>query len=166
MKLMLKALAPQMMSKAIEAFDRATMVIIGACWAAAVLMMGFALYAVSLSVNAKHAAEAALAAEPALPRIAHQGMDARELQTVTGRLQRRFPDLGISSRDRLVVAATEGSKFHEWLTALSYLDTLSPQYRWTIEELCVGKCAGRDLMHAEVVGEKTTFEMPQSVTKH
>ena len=165
-KLLLKALSPKMIAAASAAFDRATLVIVAVCWAAALLMTVFALYTVHLSLIAKDTAAAALATEPVLPRQVTKVIEAREIQPMIDRLQHIYPDIAFSFRNNLTVSAVDGSKFHEWLTALGYIDTISPQYHWVLQEFCVGKCSGRELMRAVLTGEKVSFEAPQSGTKH
>jgi hypothetical protein len=103
-----------------------------------------------------------LAAEPSLPQIVRTGVDARYLQILVDRLQHRYPELSITvqSGEAIGVVATDGNKFHQWLTALSYIDTISPEYHWSIQQLCVGKCGG-EIMRATLMGEKISFDAPK-----
>ncbi|HUY67739.1 MAG TPA: hypothetical protein VMV79_00375, partial [Alphaproteobacteria bacterium] len=141
-----------------------TMVVVGACWGAALLMVVFALYTVHLSAAAKQDAVKALVAEPILPQIARAHIDTRDAQALTERLQHDYPDLKFTlGRDgSLQVVATDGAQFREWMTALSYIDTISPQYRWSMQEFCVGKCSGSGLMSATLIGERVSFKAPDS----
>ena len=66
-RFVLRVLSPQVVARAIETFDRMTAMVLGAVWAAAALMIGFALYASNLASTARHAAEMAQVTEPALP---------------------------------------------------------------------------------------------------
>ena len=79
-----------------------------------------------------------------------------------------IPEINISlNNDQTVtISADSGNKFREWLTAISYIDVMSPQYRWTIKEFCAGKCIGGVLMHAILIGEKVSFEAPPAKDKH
>jgi hypothetical protein len=162
-QLLIKSFSPRIASKALQTFDRATTIVVGACWGAAVLMMVFAIYTTTLSVSAKRAEDAALVAEPSLPKIVRQGIDARAAQIMVERLQRRYPDVtfNLANNQNITVTALEGSKFRQWLTALSYIDTISPEYHWSISSFCVGKCQGNDLMRAVLTGERISFEAPQ-----
>lgn len=158
----LKALSPTIASKAMNTFDRATTVVVGACWAGAVLIMAFAVYTMTLSVSAKREAEAALVGEPSLPKIERKGMEARKAQIMIERLQKSYPEVNFSLQNNQIlnVTAIDGSRFKQWLTALSYIDTISPEYHWAIQEFCVGKCRGGELMRATLRGENVYFKAP------
>jgi hypothetical protein len=158
-----KAFAARIVSKAVQAFDKATMVVVVTCWSGAILVMLFALYTLSLSVTAKREAIEASAEEPSLPQMVNKAPTKAELDPLVERLQRRFSDISfaLSSDMSLAVSASDGSRFRTWLTVLSYIDTISPQYRWTMREFCVGqKCGSSTLMRAVVTAEKITFLPP------
>ncbi len=163
-QIILKVLSPRIVMKAINSFDRVMALIVGTCWIAAAVMLGFALYTVNLSVSAKHAAEAALVAEPQLPKIAHKKVEPHDVQALVDRLQHRFPNLTITFQNTLNIGASDGLKFHDWLSVLAYVDTVSPQIHWVLQQFCVGKCGG-DLMQASLMGEKISFEKAQPETK-
>ena len=162
-KTFMRTLSPKVMAKAVQAFDRAMTVVVGVCWGAAILMMGFAVYTTMMSLSSKRAADAAVVAEPILPKIVRKTIEPRNAQAMIERLQHRYPDISfaIQNNNSLTVTAVEGSKFHQWLTALSYIDTISPEYHWSIQQFCVGKCRNGDLMRAVLSGEKISFEAPQ-----
>ncbi|HEU0117820.1 MAG TPA: hypothetical protein VFR09_04230 [Alphaproteobacteria bacterium] len=161
-QIIMKSLSPKLISKALASFDRAMTVVVGTCWGAALLMMAFAVYTMSLSVSARHAADDAAAAEPNLPQIVHKPIEQRGEQIMVERLQHGFPGITFTLQAQaLTVTAVEASKFREWLTALSYIDTISPEYHWTIQQFCVGKCHNNEMMHAVLTGEKISFEAPQ-----
>jgi hypothetical protein len=167
-----KALSMRFVTKAVKTFDQATVIVVSVCWGAAVLMMIFAIYALILSASTRRASETASAAEPILPKIVRKGIDVHDARPLVDRLQHRYPDISITLNNDLsvTIAADSGTKFREWLTAISYIDVMSPQYRWTIKEFCAGKCMGGILMHALLIGEKVSFEAPsakdQSKDKH
>jgi hypothetical protein len=166
-KFALKLLSPQMVIKAMQTFDRATTVVVSMCWGAAAFVMAAAIYTLMLSVSARHEADNALIAEPSLPKVIHQPMDIRGAQKVFDRMQRRFPDITFSVRGKdLLVASTDGTKFHQWLTALSYVDTISPEFHWSINEFCVGRCANMEIMHAAMTGDHISFEVPEGNAKN
>jgi len=162
--LLLKVISPKIASKALQAFDRATTVVVGTCWAAAILMMVFAAYTITLTVSAKRAADAALVAEPSLPKIVNKTIEPHYAQQMVERLQHRYPEITFSlqNNQNVVVTAIDGARFRQWLTALSYIDTISPEYHWSIQQFCVGHCTGSELMRATLTGEKISFEAPQS----
>jgi hypothetical protein len=158
-RVFLKALTPKIAAKAMQTFDRAMTVVVGSCWAAAILMMAFALYTLTLVVSAKHASDVALMAEPKVPKVVHKTIDSATAQGVVDRLQRRFPDINFSLQNNMVkVMAQDGAKFRQWLTAVSYVDTISPGINWTIQELCVGKCSNNQLMRVTLVGDSVSFQ--------
>jgi len=161
-KLLFKVVSPKLVVKAVQSFDRSTSFVVGTCWAVAILMVAFALYTVHLSVTTRHEAETALVAEPNLPKIMRDHMDPREAQKMVDRLQHLYPDIIFSYRNNsLTVTATDGSKFRAWLMSLGYIDTISPQFHWAIQEFCVGNCVGHDLMKAVLSGEKISFQKAQ-----
>lgn len=158
-----KIFDPALLSKAMQTFDKATMLIVSVCWGSALLLILFALYTVDLSVAARRQVVEAAATEPALPKIITQKPEAKEMTILFERLQKRFSDIafGLGSDQALTVSAVDGGRFRTWLTVLSYIDTISPQYRWNIRELCVGaKCRGGAPMRAVLEAKKITFEIP------
>ncbi|MFY9288724.1 MAG: hypothetical protein WAO98_09525 [Alphaproteobacteria bacterium] len=161
-KILMKLFSPKITGKAMETFDRATTIVVGACWGGAVLMMAFGVYTMTLSISAKRDSNEALAVEPSLPRIVEKNIDTRTAQAVAERLGKRFPDLNFSVQNNqgVVVTAIDGSKFRQWLSSLSYIDTIAPEYNWAIQQFCVGKCHGGDLMRAALVGKKVSIEAP------
>lgn len=162
-KALMKALKARIATKAMQTFDRSTVIVVGACWGVAILMMLFAVYAVILSASTRRAAETAAASEPILPKAVHKPINAHDAQSLVDRLKRLYPDLTITlNNDGSVNMSTnDGPKFREWLIAVSYIDVMAPQFRWAIREFCVGKCSGAGLMHAVLTGEKISFEAPQ-----
>ena len=165
-KFSLKLFSPKVMAKAVQTFDRATMVVVSTCWGAAGVMVAAAIYTLILSISARHAADNALIAEPNLPKIIHKPMDLRAGQKVYDHMQHRFSDINFTVHGQdILVSSTDGTKFRQWLTALSYMDTISPEFHWSITNLCVGKCPNTELMHAAVTGERISFENPQNDAK-
>lgn len=158
-----KALNPRFINRAIASFDRATVVIVSASWGGAILFMLFALYALNLSATSKQQVVTAAATEPGVPQITARPPEVKELQPIVDRLQRRFPDISfaLTPDKSLAVTATDGSKFRLWLTVLSYIDTISPQYRWKIKEFCAGlRCNASIPMKAILTAERISFTAP------
>jgi len=160
-----RSLKSGVMTKALQSFDRATMVVVITSWCGAVLLLAFALYTLSLSVTAKREMLTAAATEPGLPRIVSKAPESAELQPLVDRLQKRFPEINFTmSRDKsLTISAIDVSNFRLWLTVLSYIDTVTPQFRWTIREFCVGsKCEKNTPMRAVLAAEKIIFTTPEA----
>jgi hypothetical protein len=162
-RLLFKVVSPKLVAKAMQAFDRSTTFVVGTCWAVAVLMIGFTLYTLHLSVTTKRDAETALVAEPNLPKIVRDQISVREAQRLVDRLQHLYPDIIFSFRgNSLTVTASDGSKFRSWLMSLGYIDTISPQFHWAIQEFCVGNCLSHELMKVVLSGEKISFQKAQT----
>ena len=154
--------SPRIMAMALQAFDRATLIVLGVCWSAFLLMMLFTVYTLKQSNAAKHDTETALVAEPDLPKMTKQGVDAKLAQTIVERLQRLYPDITFSlAGTAIVVSSVDAAKFHQWLTSLSYIDTIYPEFRWSITDFCVGKCVRGPVMQATLTGERASFTLPQ-----
>lgn len=162
-KFLVKVFSPRVLSQAVTALDKSTGLVVSACWLAALVMMILAVLAVHAAVSAKKDAVAAMAAEPLVPKEAHSDIPPRDLQIITERLQHQFVDIKVdlSATGTITFRTQDGSKFHQWITALSYIDTMAPQYRWTLKGLCVGSCSNQDLMKAEISGQKMTFTVAQ-----
>ncbi|MGE3623005.1 MAG: hypothetical protein AB7H77_03895 [Bdellovibrionales bacterium] len=157
---LLKALGTKFVNRSIQTFDRATIVVVGVCWGAAILMIAFTVYTISLSASTRRAAEVATASEPVLPKIVRKPVSVKDAQPLVDRLQKRFPGaiITLNNDQTITLTASDGLKFREWLSAVSYIDVASPKYRWTIKEFCVGRCTGGTLMRALVAGETISFE--------
>jgi hypothetical protein len=167
-KLLLRAFSPRMVSKALNTLDKATAIVISACWLAALVTLILAVFAVRGAVSSKTEALAALASEPVLPVVSTQPISAPEIQSVIERLSRQFPDIKIDLKpgegQALLVKSDDGAKFHQWITALSYIDTMAPEYRWTLYDFCVGVNAcssGQGLMSAVLLGQKIVLSPPK-----
>ncbi len=155
-----KVLNPALINRALRTFDKATMVVVSATWGGAVLLMLFALYTVNLSVSAKKQVVEAAAREPSLPKIVTRKPESSEMNPLLERLQKRFPEItfNLSNDLSLTVSAVDGARFRTWLTVLSYIDTISPQFRWEMKEFCVGvQCKASVPMRAILAPKKITF---------
>lgn len=162
-KFLLKFLSPRLIAKAVTALDKSTSVIISTCWLAAFVILILAVFSVHSAVSAKREADAAQVAEPILPKVSNNPITPHDGQQILDRLQHQFPDIKfeMSSGEAIVVKSEDGAKFHQWITALSYIDAMAPEFRWTLRDFCVGACAGQDIMKATVVAQKATFSLPQ-----
>ena len=155
-----KLLSPRVLHKVVQTFDKGTMVIVASSWGVAVLLMSFALYTVHLSVTARRSAIEAAAQEPVLPKLVARPPEAKEIQPIVDRIKKRFPDItfSVAGDQSLTISTTDGQKFRTWLGVLSYIDTVSPQYRWQIKDFCVGMtCPASTPMRAVLAAQKITF---------
>lgn len=154
----------ELLTKAVRALDRTAVVMIIVTWAAAVFMMGVALYTVSKAHYARQKAEEAAALEPLVPAMKHGVLARRDLERLTTRLKMRFRTVNINATpdNAVEISGTDAGAFLDWLSALSYLDTIAPQVRWSIRDLCIGsECGGASLMRAAIIAERVTFQAPQ-----
>ena len=155
--------SPRIIAKAVTTLDKSTTFVVGSCWAAAFVILILAVFAVRGAVSAQKDAMSALVAEPVVPVAQKTSIDAHEVQVTMDRMQHQFPDVKIESggNQSVIIRSNDGSRFHQWVAALSYVDSMSPQIHWTLNEFCVGNCKGSDLMRAAVSGERVTFSLPQ-----
>ena len=163
-KFFLKFLSPRILAKAAMTLDKSTSVVVSACWVATFVVLILAVFSVHGAVSAKKDAAEALVAEPALPKLSTKNIERREAQSISDRLQRQFPDIKfeMGAEGAIIIKSGDGSKFHEWITALSYIDAMAPEFRWTLHDFCVGTCGGQDIMKAVVTGQRAAFSLPQS----
>ena len=163
-KLLIKVFSPRIVAKALVTLDKSMMVVVGFSWLAALVMMLVAIHAVNSAVDAKRDVAAAIVAEPVLPQTTMTGISSHEIQVVLERLQHQFPDVKIETgpNDTIAIKSVDGSKFHQWVMALGYIDIMTPQLRWTLTDFCVGTCSNSDLMRATVSGQKMVFSLPQT----
>jgi hypothetical protein len=162
-KLLMKVFSPRVIAKAVASLDKSTAIVVSACWLAALVMLILAVFAVHGAVSTKRESAEATAVEPVLPVVTNTPISAHEIQTIADRLQHQFPDIKVEIEPNQVVSvkSDDGAKFHQWITALTYFDTMAPQFRWTFREFCVGACSGHALMSALVSGQKVTFSLPR-----
>lgn len=161
-KIILKALSPKLVSKTMATLDRNALLLSGVAWLTMIVTMSLTIYTLHLATTAQRAATAEMVAEPHLPKTVRKGLDAKEVQTLIDRMKRLYPGLEFSQSTgkSLTVSSNDGAKFREWLTAISYVDAATPQFHWSLQDLCVGKCNGKDLMRATMSGEKISYESP------
>lgn len=158
--------SPEQLGRALKTLDRVAVAMMLTSWLAAAVLMGFALYAANSAGKARQAAEVAAAVEPIVPVLQRATLPKVELEKYAVQLRDRFAKIGFNALpdNGLEVASTEGQDYLEWLAALSYLDTLAPQVRWAVRDLCVGpECGAGAVMRAVVAGERVTFKMPVAV---
>lgn len=160
----LKSLTPRMIQRSVQSFDRNTGIVVSSFWVAALVAILLALYSLTLVAGAKKDIATAEVLEPSLPKMVVSPVEIGEVKTIVDRMQRLYPELTWTQATdaSLTISANEGSRFRAWLTALSYIDTISPQYRWEIRDLCVGtKCPNSmTVMKAVLIAKKITYTKP------
>ncbi len=74
-------------------------------------------------------------------------------------LTHAYPHIGITVQSPyLVITATVGDQFREWLTALEFIDAYAPQWRWSLHDFCVGQCPGGSLMRAVLQADRVDIQ--------
>ena len=162
--LLKKAFSPKTVLRAVMTFDKSMGIIVVACWLCAIVAMGLATFAVNGVIEWQNRTDKAILAEPMLPSIKSTPIGARELTDIEERLKKQFPDISISKVSQgggmLVVKTDNGNLYHQWINAISYVDSIASQYKWVMKEFCAGvSCsAGKGLMYAALSGQRVTIE--------
>ncbi|MDR3424736.1 MAG: hypothetical protein P4M13_06615 [Alphaproteobacteria bacterium] len=160
---MSRLFSPRIVTKALASLDKSTALVVSACWLAALVMLILATFAVHGAVSARKEAAEAMVAEPALPQEVDSPINVRDARAIMDRLQHQFPEIKINleANEIFTIKSEDGAKFHQWIMAVSYIDTMAPEYRWSLREFCVGACGSQGLMKAVIVGQKMIFSAPQ-----
>jgi hypothetical protein len=156
----------EQLAKAMRSLDRTALVMIMVTWIGATLMMGVALYTVTIAHKARQQADEAAAVEPIVPVTMRAILARAELDKYADRLRLRFDKVTFNAMpdNALEISSTESGNYLDWLAALTYLDTIAPQVRWSVRDLCVGnECGSGAMMRAALVGERVTFKVPDAV---
>jgi hypothetical protein len=154
-----------MMANIIKGFDRSAMMIIGTIWASALIMMVMAFFALHQLATERTAAGKIIASEPSVPKIAKNIATKDVVEKVVVRLKRSYPEVTFSAENdgAVSVVGNDGGLFRQWLSAVSHIDILMPNLRWTLREFCVGgSCKTGVLMKAVLVGEVIRIDPPPS----
>lgn len=164
---LMKALSPKVFGRIMMTFDKMTLLIVSICWAMTALVMMFALYTVHLTVEVKKSVDAALATEPKLPEMRQTGVGGKELTALLESLKQQYPDIKVIwKNNNLTLSGTSGNQYHQWLLAIGQVDTLYPQFHWSINGLCIGKeCGDQNLMLVTLSGRMISLEMPTTDEK-
>lgn len=159
-----QALNPKLAARALRAFDKSITIVVSASWTAALLVVLLAIYATHGALTVKRDEEKLQAIEPALPQVTRNAPGKKELEPLVDKLRKRFPDFNIElDRDqRLYIRNNDPALFRQWLVLVSYVDTMSQDLRWNLQEFCVGQqCPGNSLMTAMLAAEKISFAAPE-----
>jgi hypothetical protein len=160
-----QALTPKLIRRVMTTFDKAMTIVVSACWTAALLVVLLAVYSTHGALVAKRDSEKLLAIEPALPQVTREQPSKKDLDPIVDQIKKRFPDFNIEQdRDqRLNIRNNDPSLFRQWLVLVSYVDTMSPGLRWSLNEFCVGQqCPGNSLMSAQLTAEMIGFAAPEA----
>jgi hypothetical protein len=155
-------LTSEILQRAMLSFDRSTIVIVATVWSAAIIMIVVALYTLSLSGSAHRAMEEALAAEPVLPKIERTDNNREDARKMVDRLKKKYDGISFenSNEGQIGFIAANPENFSTWLAALTYLDTIAPDTRWSLASMCVGgECGPGAVMSASVTGQRITFSV-------
>jgi hypothetical protein len=168
LKTLLRAFAPGRAAHALKMLEKSTALIVSTCWLAALVTLALAIMAAHGAVSFKKEVVKAVAVEPVLPTITANPISQNEIQMLADQLRHQFPEIRIDVKNpqgkasgAIEIGTDDGSRFHEWITAISYLDTMAPQYRWTLGAFCTGACPGGHLMTAALTGQKLVISMPK-----
>lgn len=160
--LLKKVLSSRLVVKAVMKFDQTTAIVVGLCWLIAFIMIIIASVSVNAVFSAKKEAFNAISAKPVLPVTVMTPITMQEEKGLLVRLKRDFPDLAyeINANGNISIESSNSRLFQEWIGVLSYIDAMSPQYRWEFVNFCVGKCKNDTTMQASVTGKKISFAPP------
>lgn len=153
------------MSRAVQAFDKATSVIVLIIWGAALLFTVLAYSSVQRSLNARAELASAEASAPLTPKISMQPLAEATVAQIGERLQRRYGSqvqITINS-GKLQIAAKDAAAFTTWLTAVTYLDVIRPDVAWKVEDFCVGASCPNNVMNVTLVAQSVNFDVPRPV---
>jgi hypothetical protein len=159
---LVKIVSPRIVVRALMTLDKSTIVVVSTAWVVALVIIILAVFTVHNAISQKKLAEDADIAEPILPKANTSMITPRDQQIIMDRLQHQFPDIKVDNEGGATIAirSPDGTKFHQWITAVSYVDAMAPQFRWTLKEFCVGHC-NQDLMKAVLTGQKVFFSLPE-----
>ena len=160
-----QTLNPKVSFQALRTFDKAITIIVSVSWTAALLVVLLAIYATHGALTFKRDQEKLLATEPALPQVTRNAPSKKELEALTDRLKKSFSGFNIElDRDqRLFIRNNDPALFRQWLVLISYVDTISQDLRWNLQEFCVGQqCPGNSIMSAMLGAEKIGFAEPET----
>lgn len=150
--------------KALTAFDKSALVIIGVSWTVALIACGVAFITVKEAAALKVKTETARALEPILPKINRVILGKEQYEPLLARLKKQFPNLSIeiSGRPSLQIKSDDAEAFMTWLNAIGYTDAMVPSIRWTMTAFCVGpECPSEAMMYAEFTAEAINIAPPE-----
>lgn len=153
------------LDRALRSFDKATALIVATVWTSAAVIIILATFAVFGAVKSKQEMTKLLVDEPAQLKIEFSPASSKDLQPLLDRIKKRYPDLKLElAKDGSMTIFSENPEhFRQWIFALNYIDSISPQFRWSIRTLCVGtQCSMKMIMHAALRAEKVNFVVPDS----
>ena len=158
----LQHLSPGLVARAAKTFDRASAFIVLTVWGAALAFMALAYVGVEQTLKARQNLAEAEAAIPVLPTIAQDPVPAPTLQQLADRLKKRLGDkvtlTPAASQLRITAALPEN--YNAWLSAISYVDTISADTQWSISQFCVGAECKDGLMSVTLNAQKVSFTAP------
>lgn len=156
----------ELIQRAFLSLDKMSAVIVGICWTAALIMLAAALYTIHLASGESREIEAALAAEPSLPKIDIKAVDREEIKKLAERLMKRYPEgltFAPSNEGFLSVTTTDATFFGDWITGIGYAQTIAPDIAWQFDRFCVGpECSNNTMMQAILKGTRISYKIPET----
>ncbi|MGE3770901.1 MAG: hypothetical protein AB7G06_08140 [Bdellovibrionales bacterium] len=155
------------MTRAVQAFDKASAVIVAIVWGGAVVLMFLGYLGVHSAIGAREQLAAAEASTPGTPVISLDRLDAPSVAILVDKLQKRYGSVLTIKSDKgsnkITIMAKDASAFSSWLTAVTYLDIIRPDVSWTIEDMCIGAKCKDGIMTGTFSAQTTKFQLPQPV---
>ncbi len=155
-------LSAGLMTRAMKTFDRASAFIVLTVWGAALAFSALAYVGVEQTIKARQNLAEAEAALPVLPTIAQDPVPAPTLQQLADRLKKRLGEKVTltPTGSQLRISATLPESYNAWLSAISYVDTISADTQWSIKQFCVGLECKDGLMNVTLDAQKVSFTAP------
>lgn len=159
----LALLQPELVSRAMRSFDKASGFFVTVVWLAALTFMVLAYMSVQQTIVARQQMMSAQAAQPVLPEIRLDTVPAAQIDTYVQRVSKRYGStkLNISNAaGELRISSSAPDMFSNWMAATSYLDSIAPDITWTIKDFCVGPDCKDGLMSLRLSAQRISFVAP------
>jgi len=155
------------MSRAVQAFDKASAVIVAIVWGAAIFLMFLGYLGVHSAISAREQLATAEASTPGTPVISLDRLDGASVATLVDKLQKRYGNILTIKADKgsnkITIVAKDAGAFSSWLTAVTYLDIIRPDVSWSIEDMCVGTKCKDGIMTGTFTAQTTKFQLPPPI---
>lgn len=157
-------LKSNIVNKALMTFDKASGLIVALIWGAAIAFMGLAYVSVEQVLNGRLETAKAEAAVPAIPTIQQEALGGTIVTDLAARLGKQYGvklNFAASGAD-LRISTSAAEAYNTWVSAITYLDTISGDTTWGIKELCIGVECRDGLMTITLTGKKVSFGTPEA----
>lgn len=148
--------------QAVRTFDRASGIVVLIVWGAAIILMGLAYLSVQQTLHARQQIAQAQADQPSLPQFHEQPVDGQLLDTMTQKLIKRYGGkLTVTgSGGEIRMSGATADAYQSFLSAIAYLDTVTPDVSWKIKDFCVGSECKEGMMSVHLSGGKVGITDP------